>query len=246
MTLCSAAPYAILIVFMALCVAALAEEPSQATQMEALMEVYRTMGGDQWRISYNWGNGADYCVWHDDGKPRAHGITCDVNGNVVALVLPARNNIIGTLSPYIGNLTALRNLEIPGQLLLVDPIPPTIGKLTALETMIFSDSSFMGDVPAEIGELTSLTVLDLGGNIGFTGIFPSVAKLAKLTSLSLWGNLFDGFAADSCGKFANLSLCEIGDNSKINLNHGADCPACLNSIQVCHSGDWPLKVNCSA
>ena len=228
---------------MALSVAVRAEVPTQATQMEALMELYADMHGDEWRISYNWGKGTDYCGWHDEN---GDGITCDENGNVETLVLPARNKARGMLSPYIGNLTALRKLEIPGQFLLIGPIPPTILSLQLLETMIFSESSMGGDVPAAIGELTSLEVIDLGGNLGFSGIFPSVAKLSNLTSLYTWGNQFVGYSADNCAKFANLSHCQIGDNPKIGLNHGVDCPVCLNSIEVCHSADWPLKDTCSA
>ena len=69
----------------------------------------------------------------------------------------------GPLSPEIGNLTKLTELNLGGLRLTLTSLPPEIGNLINLTSLDLGYNQFTV-LPAEIGNLTNLTSLDLKGN----------------------------------------------------------------------------------
>lgn len=138
---------------------------------------------DPHNVLENWDiNSVDPCSW---GM-----ITCSPDGFVSALGLPSQN-LSGTLSPWIGNLTNLQyvylqNNSISGQ------IPAAIGSLEKLLTLDLSNNAFSGDIPNSLGDLKNLNYLRLNNN-SLTGACPqSLSNIGGLTLVDLSYNNLNG------------------------------------------------------
>ncbi|KAK3152586.1 hypothetical protein QOZ80_2BG0161010 [Eleusine coracana subsp. coracana] len=151
-------------------------------EVAALMAVKSRVRDDKGLMA-KWDiNSVDPCTWSM--------VTCSPDGFVVSLQM-ANNELSGTLSPSIGNLShlqtmSLQNNRISGQ------IPPEIGKLTNLNALDLSGNQFVGDIPSSLGQLTRLNYLRLDRN-NLSGQIPvDVAKLPGLTFLDLSFNNLSG------------------------------------------------------
>jgi len=67
---------------------------------EALLDLKSFITSDPSGALSSWGNGSSECTWT--------GVNCKNGGRVTELDLKALN-LVGTISPHIGNLTALRS-----------------------------------------------------------------------------------------------------------------------------------------
>ncbi|XP_057747576.1 protein NSP-INTERACTING KINASE 3-like [Arachis stenosperma] len=151
-------------------------------EVVALMAIKNGLN-DPHNVLENWDiNSVDPCSWRM--------ITCSLDGSVSALGLPSQN-LSGTLSPGIQNLTnlqsvLLQNNAISGQ------IPAAIGKLKKLETLDLSNNAFSGEIPSSLGGLTSLNYLRLNNN-SLTGACPqSLSNIEGLTLVDLSYNNLSG------------------------------------------------------
>lgn len=102
---------------------------SQVLQSDssALVDFYNGTNGNGWTNNTNWLNGP-VSTWY--------GVS--VTGNRVTGLILMGNELSGTLNPSIGNLTALRYIDL------------------------LENHNISGDIPEEIGNLTELTHLSLG------------------------------------------------------------------------------------
>lgn len=106
-----------------------------------------------------------------------------MNGRVIRLVLTGINNVLeGTIPAEIGNLTALQNLNIKGNITGSFPIAITnLAALKELSINYYQNSSKIS-LPSEIGNLINLESL----NINAVGAIPgTIGNLTRLKSLSL-------------------------------------------------------------
>jgi Leucine-rich repeat (LRR) protein len=173
----------------------------------ALVDIYNAAGGPTWTNQMNWLTGP-VSSWG--------GVTVSAN-RVTNLGLQG-NNMSGTLSPSIGQLTELTQLvfnglespltiidihgTIPAQLWkctkltklqikytrISGPIPAGIEALTALSEINFQQTPLKCEIPAEIFNLPSLTKAYLHQS-GFIGKVPaSLSNATKLNRLYLHGN----------------------------------------------------------
>ena len=153
----------------------------------ALLAVKASLVQDAQNVLANWTvaeNGADtHCrTWA--------GVQCDSALRVVGLSLPF-SGLSGTISPMIGNLTELSNLNLSRNLLsgaipqemmncqklvaldlgqnnLVGGIPAAIAALSQLEQLILHYNNLEGDLPLALTQLEHLQVVDFQNNT-FTG-----------------------------------------------------------------------------
>lgn len=121
------------------------------------------------------------------------GIDCTaVNGvsRITGLRLePAGYN--GTLSPAVGNLTALLRVVVAGNY-FYGPVPGTLGFLPQLIQLDLSSNLFSGQVPPSLGSLTSLQFMSLANNL-LEGLIPSsFNNLINVTQMYLDHNLLSG------------------------------------------------------
>ncbi|KAH9314772.1 hypothetical protein KI387_023399, partial [Taxus chinensis] len=153
-------------------------------------------------------NSVDPCSWSLIG--------CAPDGSVMTMVVP-NQNLSGTLSSSIGNLTNLQSLllqnnEISG------PIPGELGKLERLEALDFSGNQFSGLIPSSLGQLKNLKYLRLNNNKLF-GPFPVfLANISELTLLDLSYNNLSGSIPRILAKTYNMA------GNPLLCNRVKDCP----------------------
>ncbi|OVA12765.1 Protein kinase domain [Macleaya cordata] len=163
-------------------------------EVQALMGIKASFK-DPHGILDNWdGDSVDPCSWTM--------VTCSSENLVIGLGTPSQN-LSGTLSPSIGNLTnlqtvLLQNNNISGE------IPQEIGRLTKLGTLDLSNNYFTGVVPNTLGHLISLQYLRLNNN-SLSGPFPqSLANISKLSFLDLSYNNLSGTVPNFPSKTFNI------------------------------------------
>ncbi|XP_074573847.1 protein NSP-INTERACTING KINASE 1-like isoform X2 [Curcuma longa] len=173
-------------------------------EVEALMDNKVSLK-DPHGVLGNWDrDSVDPCSWST--------VSCSPQTLVIGLEIPSQN-LSGTLSPSIGNLTnlefvLLQNNNISGLL------PQEIGKLSKLHKLDLSNNNFRGEIPASAGNLKGLQYLRLNNN-SFSGAFPvPLANITALTFLDLSYNNFSGpilkFPAKTVNIVGNPLICPTG------------------------------------
>uniref|UniRef100_A0A9I9D2X9 non-specific serine/threonine protein kinase n=1 Tax=Cucumis melo TaxID=3656 RepID=A0A9I9D2X9_CUCME len=121
----------------------------------------------------NWDeNAVDPCSWSM--------ITCSSEKFVISLGAPSQN-LSGSLSPSIGNLTNLQSVLLQDNN-ISGTIPMEIGNIPSLDTLDLSSNGFHGEIPSSLSHLKSLQYLRLNNN-SLSGAIPS--SLANMTQLAL-------------------------------------------------------------
>ncbi|XP_028769433.1 protein NSP-INTERACTING KINASE 3 [Neltuma alba] len=132
---------------------------------------------DSWDI-----NSVDPCSWRM--------VTCSPDGSVSALGLPSQN-LSGTLSPGIQNLTNLQSVLLQNNG-ISGSIPGGIGNLEKLQTLDLSNNAFSGEIPSSLGGLENLNYLRLNNN-SLRGVCPqSLGHIKGLTLVDLSYNNLSG------------------------------------------------------
>ncbi|KVH92605.1 Concanavalin A-like lectin/glucanase, subgroup [Cynara cardunculus var. scolymus] len=151
-------------------------------EVQALMGIKASLL-DPHGVLENWdGDAVDPCSWTM--------VTCSAESLVIGLGTPSQN-LSGTLSPSIGNLTnlhivLLQNNNITG------PIPPEIGKLKNLQTLDLSNNHFTNEIPSSLGHLNALQYMKLSNN-SLSGPIPdSIASMTQLALVDLSFNNLSG------------------------------------------------------
>ncbi|MBV5313406.1 MAG: C10 family peptidase [Prolixibacteraceae bacterium] len=154
-----------------------------------------------------------------------------MNGRVISLKLTA--TLEGTISPEIGNLSALQNFSIRGNISGSFPsfitnlinlkelsinyysnsskvsLPSEIGKLINLESLSIKAD---GNIPKAIGNLTKLRTLDLSGG-SLTGAIPDeIYSLTNLEELVLNNNQLSGSISSKIGQLTKLKRVSLWKN----------------------------------
>lgn len=104
----------------------------------------------------SWNGSGRYCRWP--------GILCGEKHpeRVVALRFHSAN-LLGPVSPFLGNLSFLRELDL-GNNHLAGLIPLELGRLTRLQELNLSVNSLQGSIPEALAGCSSLMMLDLKRN----------------------------------------------------------------------------------
>ena len=209
-----------------------AEESFEAnvvyTTRQVLEAFYHAAGGDGWRYRRNWLSDRDPRNWH--------GIDYDNDG--IASISLITNNMSGTLTPLLGELTNLKALnflinnlrggippelgelrKLEGLTLARNPIggsiPPELGNLTELVAFNMDRTDLEGSIPPELGELPDLRHLHLDQN-ELTGAIPrELGDLSNLVRLSLTNNDLSGNIPSSLGRLGRLHRLEVSHNPKL-------------------------------
>ncbi|KAJ4846483.1 histidine kinase osmosensor [Turnera subulata] len=173
-------------------------------EVQALMGIKANLH-DPHGVLDNWdGDAVDPCSWTM--------VTCSPESLVIGLGTPSQN-LSGTLSPSIGNLTNLQIVLLQNNN-ITGPIPAEIGRLPKLQTLDLSSNFFTGEIPSSVGHLRSLQYLRLNNN-SLSGAFPmSLANMTKLVFLDLSNNNLSGpvprFSAKTFNIAGNPLICPTG------------------------------------
>lgn len=132
----------------------------------------------------SWGTSTDPC-----GTPW-EGVTCN-NSRVTALRLSTMG-LKGRLGGDIGGLTELKSLDLSFNKDLIGSISPALGNLQNLNILILAGCGFTGEIPEQLGNLAELSFLALNSNNFSGNIPPSLGKLSKLYWLDIADNQLTG------------------------------------------------------
>ena len=161
----------------------------------ALIALYESTDGPNWKQNENWLSDAPLADWH--------GISTDAEGRVTQLAL-VDNGLRGTIPPRIGNLRALRSLWLYSNE-LSGSIPPELGNLLELQRLGLSSNDLGGSIPPELGRLTELITLWLQYN-DLSGPIPSeLGNLASLEAAWLYNNRLSGPIPPDLGNLGKLT-----------------------------------------
>ncbi|KAJ9147436.1 hypothetical protein P3X46_029600 [Hevea brasiliensis] len=172
-------------------------------EVQALMGIKASLH-DPHGVLDNWdGDAVDPCSWTM--------VTCSPESLVIGLGTPSQN-LSGTLSPSIGNLTNLQIVLLQNNN-ITGPIPGELGKLSNLHTLDLSNNFFTGEIPSSLGNLRSLQYM-LNNN-SLSGAFPmSLANMTLLVFLDLSYNNLSGpvarFPAKTFSIVGNPLICPTG------------------------------------
>nr|XP_043614632.1 protein NSP-INTERACTING KINASE 1-like isoform X1 [Erigeron canadensis] len=177
-------------------------------EVQALMGIKASLL-DPHGVLENWdADAVDPCSWTM--------VTCSAESLVIGLGTPSQN-LSGTLSPSIGNLTnlqivLLQNNNITGR------IPKEIGKLKMLQTLDLSDNHFTNEIPSSLGHLTFLQYMRLNNNTLSGPIPESVVNMTQLAFVDLSYNNLSGpvprFPSKTFNIVGNPLMCPAGSEQQ--------------------------------
>ncbi|XP_062155349.1 LRR receptor-like serine/threonine-protein kinase EFR [Alnus glutinosa] len=205
-----------------------AAAPTNESDRLALLKFKELIANDPFNIFTSWNDTIHFCNWQ--------GITCGrKHQRVMALDLHG-SSLSGSISPYIGNLSFLRvvNLsdnflhgEIPHQVThlfwlqrlglsnnsLTGKIPSNFTNCPELKYIILTRNKLTGNIPNELGSLLKLVRLQVFQNHLIGGIPPSLGNASSLEELDFDFNNFVGNIPDEIGCLQMLSFFRAAGNN---------------------------------
>ncbi|KAL6870779.1 hypothetical protein ACP4OV_014627 [Aristida adscensionis] len=185
------------------------------TDRLSLLEFKKSVTLDPQQALASWNDSTHFCSWE--------GVQCTTkNPRRVAAIRLESRGLVGQISPWLGNLTFLRNLSLATNW-LTGEIPPSLGHLQRLQGSIPSftncsslrvlwlhRNSLTGQFPAELPP--GLHQLQISVN-NLTGAIPaSLANITTLTVISCAFNSFVGNIPDEFAKLQNMQQLYVGAN----------------------------------
>ncbi|CAL5366260.1 unnamed protein product [Camellia sinensis] len=148
----------------------------------SLLAIKAKIVEDPLHVLSSWNDSIHFCQWQ--------GVTCGRrHQRVTALDLHSRE-LVGSISPHLGNLSFLRELLLQNNS-FGNEIPPEIGRLPRLQILQLNNNSIDGRIPRE-------------------GSISPFVNLSSLRGLSLAYNHFDGSIPDGFGRLKNLQQLALG------------------------------------
>ncbi|CAJ2646891.1 unnamed protein product [Trifolium pratense] len=220
----------------------------------ALLKFKEPISDDPNGVLDSWNSSIHFCKWG--------GITCNpMHQRVIGLNLEGYQ-LHGSLSPHIGNLTLLKNLnlgnnsfygEIPKELgnNLIGKIPIAIASLKMLQRMTLSSNKLTGGIPSFIGNLSCLTRFSFADNNLEGDIPQAICLLKKLTVLRVGVNNLSGTPPSCLYNITSLTIFFMA----INNFHGPLPPNMFHTLPNIQmfgiaknqfSGPIPTSINASS
>uniref|UniRef100_A0A803LP17 non-specific serine/threonine protein kinase n=1 Tax=Chenopodium quinoa TaxID=63459 RepID=A0A803LP17_CHEQI len=176
------------------------------TDRLALLEGKDKITDDPFSVMNSWNDSLHFCGWH--------GVTCGYqNKRVVELDLHSLK-LRGSLSPYVGNLSFLKVLNLQNNS-FGGTIPPEVGRLHNLQSLLLTNNSIAGEIPSNISRCSSLFELGASRNKLVGRIPPGFGFLLHLLCLDLSTNNLTGTIPSSLGNLSSLSMLHLGGNNLV-------------------------------
>ncbi|KAH7548254.1 hypothetical protein JRO89_XS14G0089300 [Xanthoceras sorbifolium] len=176
---------------------------SNETDRLALLAIKSQLHDPLGAIS-SWNNSVPLCLWT--------GVSCGRRHQRVT-VLDLRNQSIGgNLSPFIGNLSFLRSINL-GDNNFYGDIPNEVSLLFRLEILILANNSFSGTIPKNLSHCPNLIQFHAYRNSLQGEIPPEIGNLLKLEILYFSENHLTGQLPSSIGNLSSLLQLDVGLNS---------------------------------
>ncbi|CAL4984003.1 unnamed protein product [Urochloa decumbens] len=179
---------------------------SNATADElALLSFKSMLSNPSGGLLASWNTSSHFCSWAGVSCSRRH------HERVVSLLMNSFN-LSGRISPCLGNLSFLREVDFGGNQ-LVGEIPAEVSHLIRLQVLNLSSNQLQGEIPAEIGlSLKNLVYLNLGEN-SLSGEIPlSLADLPLMEHLTMYYNRLSGEIPPALGNLTKLRVLHLDYN----------------------------------
>ncbi|CAN6692695.1 unnamed protein product [Malus baccata var. baccata] len=177
-----------------------------ATDRLALLAIKAQIKQDlhNYNVMSSWNESTHFCMWH--------GVTCGRHRQRVTKLDLQSQNLVGKLSPNIGNLSFLRELWLLNNSFSHE-IPPQIGNLHRLQVVRLDVNSFSGSIPHNISYCFNLIHMNFSLN-KLVGKIPSeIGLLSKLQKFASYDNNATGQVPPSLGNLSSLQLLSLGSNN---------------------------------
>ncbi|PPR84448.1 hypothetical protein GOBAR_AA36264 [Gossypium barbadense] len=168
------------------------------TDRQALLQFKAKITGDPLKIMESWNSSIHFCQWF--------GVTCGRKHRRVTKLKLRILKLSGSLSPYIGNLSFLRELDLVGNS-FYNQIPQEIGGLRRLEALHLVNNSISGEIPSNLSVCSKLTSVDM---------MEKPASLGLLSNLKVLGFVYNSLRGSIPPSLGNLSSLE-----KLGLTYNA-------------------------
>ncbi|THF98978.1 hypothetical protein TEA_022300 [Camellia sinensis var. sinensis] len=176
-------------------------------------------------IVNSWNNSDHFCEWK--------GVRCSHRHKGVTIIDLQFRDLVGSLSPHIGNLSLLHELRLNNNTFQGE-IPAEIGNLFRLQKLNLSINNFEGEILANLSRCSNLTYLGVGFKnlvgkfpeeltslskliyLGIhlnnltRGIPPFIGNLTSLVRITAAYNPFGGSIPDTLGQLKNLNFLGLG------------------------------------
>uniref|UniRef100_A0A2C9VKX4 non-specific serine/threonine protein kinase n=1 Tax=Manihot esculenta TaxID=3983 RepID=A0A2C9VKX4_MANES len=173
------------------------------TDDEALLAFKSKISQDPRGVLNLWNDSLHFCKWP--------GVTCGRRHRRVTMISLRSKNLVGLLSPSVGNLSFLREITLTNNTIHGE-IPHEIGKLFRLQVLTLTNNSLEGQIPSNLSRCTNLIDLSLGNNKLRGKIPEELGYLSKLTQLSIYENHLQGEIPHSVGNFSSLEILSGSEN----------------------------------
>ncbi|KAG5524340.1 hypothetical protein RHGRI_031113 [Rhododendron griersonianum] len=186
------------------------------TDRRALFTIRDSIPGDPFHVFSSWNRSIAFCDWQ--------GVTCGRRHQRVTMLNLSSLQLVGSMSPHIGNLTFLRTIDLSNNSFR-GVIPREVGRLVRLRYLLLSVNSFHDVFPTNSSSLSGIKVIDvIGNNLG--GRIPEeLGSLSTLSRLLLAKNHFVGTIPPSLGNLSALRVLSLMEN-----NLGGSIPSQLGQL----------------
>ena len=135
------------------------------TDHQALLAFKTKITHDPRRVFNSWNDSLHFCEWE--------GVACGhKHRRVTRLDLQSRG-LVGSLSPYIGNLSFLREIVLMNNT-IGGKIPDEVGRLVRLRVLRLNNNTFAGKIPTNLSHCSNLKYLVVSRN-NLSGSIPNGA-----------------------------------------------------------------------
>ncbi|KAJ8770232.1 hypothetical protein K2173_011768 [Erythroxylum novogranatense] len=176
------------------------------TDRIALLQFKSGITGDPFGIFNSWNDSNSFCKWY--------GIKCGRRHQRVTSLKITRKNLVGIISPYIGNLSFLRTLDLRNNS-FTGEIPQAVGNLLRLRLLILTSNILGGDIPTNLSHCTKLEIIGFSDNKLVGKIPEDIGSLVELKYVGILQNNLTGKLPSSLGNLTLLNLLYAGDNNLV-------------------------------
>ncbi|KAG5551668.1 hypothetical protein RHGRI_009925 [Rhododendron griersonianum] len=185
---------------------------SNETDFHALLAFKSNIFSEYQQALSSWNESLHFCHWDGVQCSRRH-------ERVTAIYLKSRG-LAGSLSPYVGNLSFLRELSLRNN------------TFTGLEKLSLTFNGFEGKIPTSLSRCSNLRILNVCQN-KLVGEFPKefVSNCSQLVQLELDVNNFSGKVRNDFRSLQNLRVIALSSNNF--QARGSDGLAFFSSLTNC-------------
>ncbi|GJS62570.1 kinase-like domain-containing protein [Tanacetum coccineum] len=209
-----------------ICLTSATSYGSNETDYLALLSFKSMITQDPYQVLTSWNYSFHFCDWS--------GVSCGKRHKRVTALQLDSQGLEGSLSPYLGNLSFLRELYLKNNS-FQGTIPHQLGHLSRLRGLNLSKNKFSGVIPTNLSGCSNLEKLSVAYNKLVGSIPHEMSLLSKLSLLGIRGNKLTGGIPPFLGNFTSMEVFSASGNPL-----GGSIPDTLGlwkSLTVFYSGD---------